>query len=72
MRFLYRYGVERDLGLKLHPALVPYEFLSDSEKEYDRVMCTEALKVLLMLGYTIELNKQKRDNRFLSKILHHR
>ncbi len=65
-----RYGVTRDLRLKLHPALVPYEFLSDSEKEYDRVMCTEAIKVLLMLGYTIELTKQAHDNRFLSKFRH--
>ena len=56
--------------MKLHPALVPYEFLSDSEKEYDRVMCTEAIKVLLMLGYTIELTKQAHDNRFLSKLRH--
>jgi hypothetical protein len=32
---------------------VPYENLSESEKEYDRVMVNETLKTILALGYRI-------------------
>jgi len=32
---------------------VPYENLSESEKEYDRVMVNETLKAILALGYRI-------------------
>ena len=32
----WTYGPERDDAAKKHPCLVPYEELSDDEKEYDR------------------------------------
>jgi hypothetical protein len=33
---------------------VPYEELTDSEKEYDRNTALETLKLVLKLGYKIE------------------
>lgn len=50
----WRYGPRRDDGAKEHPSLVPYEDLSESEKEYDRRTALEALKTILALGYKIE------------------
>ena len=32
----YTYGAERDDVKKTHPGLVPYEQLSEAEKDYDR------------------------------------
>lgn len=50
----WRYGAERDDTRKEHPSLVPYEQLSESEKDYDRRTAMEALKTILALGYKIE------------------
>jgi hypothetical protein len=47
------YGPERDDGKKEHPMLVPYGELSENEKESDRRVAREVLKVLLRLGYRI-------------------
>lgn len=49
----WTHGPRRDDALKQHPSLVPYNQLSESEKEYDRKTATEALKVILALGYEI-------------------
>lgn len=49
----WRYGPCRDDHRKVHPGLVPYEFLPDSEKEYDRQTALETLKLILTLGYSI-------------------
>lgn len=46
-------GVERDDKNKLHPDLIPYEQLSDEEKEYDRITAMQTLKAILALGYKI-------------------
>ena len=43
----------RDDASKTHPCLVPYEELSEIEKDYDRNTSGETLKVLLKLGYKI-------------------
>ena len=48
------YGAHRDDTKRTHPCLVPYENLSESEKEYDRVMVNETLKTILALGYRID------------------
>jgi hypothetical protein len=32
---------------------VPYESLSESEKDYDRIMVNEALKAIIAMGYRI-------------------
>lgn len=50
----WTYGPKRDDDKKEHPCLVPYDDLPESEKEYDRIMVTEALKGTLALGFTIE------------------
>ncbi len=47
-------GEQRDDTRKLHPCLIPYEDLPDSEKEYDRLTALGVIKTLLALGYNIE------------------
>ena len=50
----WTYGEKRDDILKTHPCLVPYEELSEEEKEYDRNTSMETLKLIIKLGYKIE------------------
>ena len=47
-------GPKRDDAAKLHPDLVPYAELPESEKEYDRSTAMETLKAIIALGYRIE------------------
>lgn len=47
------YGPVRNDALKTHPCLVPYEELSEDEKEYDRNTCTQTLKLIVKLGFKI-------------------
>ena len=49
----WTYGEARDDVKKQHPCLIPYEELSDSEKEYDRTTSMETLKLITKLGYKI-------------------
>jgi RyR domain len=49
----WRYGPQRDDVRKEHPLLVPYEELSETEKQYDRNTALETLKLILALGYRI-------------------
>lgn len=49
----WRYGPARDDNRKEHPSLVPYEELSESEKEYDLVLATELLKAIKSLGFQV-------------------
>ena len=49
----WTYGEERNDALKKHPCLVPYENLTESEKEYDRNTSQETLKLILKLGFKI-------------------
>jgi hypothetical protein len=49
----WRSGPHRDDGALTHPLLVPYGDLPEGEKEYDRELATETLKVVLSLGYSI-------------------
>src|SRR5262249_55787800 len=50
----WRYVPERNDERKEHPNLVPYEELSEEDKEYDRRTAMETLKAILALGYRIE------------------
>ena len=50
----WRCGLKRDDDRKEHPNLVPYEQLSESEKQYDRGTAMETLKAIIALGYRIE------------------
>ncbi len=49
----WTYGPKRDDVLKKHPGLVPYQELSDSEKNYDRNTALETLKAIVAHGYQI-------------------
>jgi len=50
----WSYGPHRDDDKKETPCLVPYEDLPDSEKEYDRILTLNLLKVIKKLGFRIE------------------
>ena len=49
----WTYGEKRDDEKKHHPCLVPYEELSESEKQNDRNTSIETLKLIIKLGYKI-------------------
>lgn len=49
----WTYGEHRDDATKKHPCLVPYEQLSEDEKDFDRKTSTETLKLILKLGFKI-------------------
>jgi len=47
------WGEYRDDAKKMHPCLIPYEELPESEKEYDRNTAMETLKAICAAGYHI-------------------
>ena len=49
----WTYGEERNDAEKKHPCLVPYEELSEEEKEYDSNTSIETIKLILKLGFKI-------------------
>lgn len=49
----WTYGPVRDDAKKQHPDLIPYAQLPDSEKEYDRLMAMNTLRLVRRLGYDI-------------------
>lgn len=49
----WRWGTQRDDAKKLHPCLVPYDQLPESEKTYDRIAVQGALRAIVALGYCI-------------------
>ena len=49
----WTYGRVRNDALKQHPDLVPYSALPDSEKEYDRIMAFNTIKLVKKLGWSI-------------------
>lgn len=51
------YGPERNDELKHHPGLVPYERLTEAEKDYDRDTALETLKLIIKLGFKITKEK---------------
>ena len=54
----WTYGKERNDEKKKHPCLMPYEELSEEEKEYDRNTSIETLKLILKLGFKITRDSQ--------------
>ena len=50
----WRFGEQRNDASKEHPCLVPYEDLPESEKEYDRAIVSETVKVIISLQYNIK------------------
>ena len=49
----WTYGEKKDAEKKTTPLLIPYDELSESEKDYDRNTAFETLKLIVKLGYTI-------------------
>jgi ryanodine receptor 2 len=49
----WTFGEQRDDEKKLHPCLVAYGDLPDSEKEYDRKTAMSTVKLLVLLGWNI-------------------
>ena len=49
----WTYGPVRDDKKKQHPDLLPYSALPDSEKEYDRLMALDSIKLVKKLGFDI-------------------
>lgn len=49
----WSYGPERDDQKKLHPDMVAYSDLTDSEKQYDRDMAINTIKLVKKLGFDI-------------------
>ena len=49
----WTYGKERNDEKKQHPDLIPYCVLPDSEKEYDRKMAFDTIKLVKKLGFDI-------------------
>lgn len=52
----WTYGLKRDDAKLETPDMVPYNQLPESEKQYDRRMAEDTLKLLTALGYKIEKN----------------
>ena len=49
----WRYGAQRDDLNRLHPCLVPYDELSEDEREVDRRTVIATLTAIQRLGYKI-------------------
>lgn len=49
----WTYGPERDDQKKLHPDMIAYSDLADSEKQYDRDMAINTIKLVKKLGFDI-------------------
>jgi len=49
----WKFGTKRDDEKKEHPSLIPYENLSEEEKEYDRQTALATIKGLMESGYEI-------------------
>jgi hypothetical protein len=50
----WTFGPVRDEPAKKHPNLVPYDQLTEAEKEYDRDTAMQTLKAITALGWRIE------------------
>ena len=55
----WTYGPKRDDSKLETPDMVPYAQLPESEKQYDRIMAEDTLKLLTSLGYKIEKSNGK-------------
>lgn len=52
----WTYGAVRDEDAKKHPDLLPYSYLTEGEKDFDRATAMNAIKLIVKLGYRIEKN----------------
>lgn len=51
----WTWGAERNDARREHPSLVPYDALSDAEREYDRQVAMETVKALIALGAQVRV-----------------
>jgi len=56
----WRRGEERNDARREHPGLVPFEELSEEEKNYDRQTVMGTIEALLEMGYTIQPPAEQR------------
>lgn len=49
----WKYGPVRDDAKKEHPCLIPYEDLSEEEKDYDRATALSTIRFILSQGYSL-------------------
>lgn len=49
----WTYGEVRDDATRKHPCLIPYEDLTEEEKDFDRRTSQETLKLIMKLGFRI-------------------
>ena len=49
----WRWGPERNDERKEHPCLISYEELPESEKDFDRAIAIETLKMIVALGFRL-------------------
>lgn len=49
----WTYGPKRNDAEKKHPCLVPYEELSEEERDYDRNTSQQTIKLIMKLGFKI-------------------
>ena len=54
----WKFGTKRNDEKKEHPSLIPYEELSEEEKEYDRQTAKSVINYLLNNGYDIIKREQ--------------
>lgn len=54
----WSYGPERDDEKKKHPCIVPYDKLSEQEKDYDRRTAEGTLKFIMKKGYRITKSEE--------------
>lgn len=57
----WTWGEHRDDDKKEHPGIVPYDILTNDEKEIDRVTVRAVISALLAQGATITLDDRKDD-----------
>ena len=53
----WTYGPERDDAKKLHPDMLPYDRLPESEKKYDRQMALNTIRLVKKLGWDLVKRK---------------
>ena len=51
----WKYEPVRDEIKKEHPCLIPYEDLSEEEKDYDRATAISTIKYIMANGYSISI-----------------
>ena len=49
----WTWGEKRNDQLKTHPDMLPYDELTEEEKDYDRNTSLETIKLILKLGFHI-------------------